>query len=179
MKILISGPIGSGKTTQGKLLAAFLNIPLIGTGEALRQMAEAPNSLGEKIKQELKKGDLVDDNLVAEVVKERISCGDCQNGFVMDGYPRAFSQLQLFDPKFNKVFYLQILDEEIIKRLIKRGRSDDQPDIIQKRLALYHQLTEPVLAYFKNQGVLIEIDGLGTIDEIQRMIRQNLDETKK
>lgn len=179
MRILVTGPQGSGKTTQAELLADYLHVPMISTGELLRELAEMPDDLDKKIKEDLAKGDLVDDEIVAEMVKKRIDRDDAVSGFVMDGYPRSRNQLELFDPNFTNVFYLDISDEEVEKRLLQRAREDDTPDIIHQRLALYHELTEPVLEYFKNQGVLKKINGMGNINDIQKRIRQNLNETKK
>ena len=103
LKILITGPQGSGKSTQSELLAAYLNVPLIGTGELLRKLAEVPDDLGKKIKEELEKGELVDDEIVAEIVKTSITKDDALSGFIMDGYPRSLSQLKLFDPNFGRL----------------------------------------------------------------------------
>lgn len=174
MSILVTGPQGSGKTTQAKLLADFLKKPLIGVGELLREMSEEKNVNSNSVKQALEKGDLVDDEIVAEMMKKRISQNDAEKGFVMDGYPRSLNQLKLFDPIYSQVFYLDIADLEVKKRLLKRAREDDKPDIIHQRLTLYHKLTEPVLEYFKNQGVLKKINGMGSIDDVQERIRQNL-----
>lgn len=179
MRILVTGPQGSGKTTQAEFLANYLKVSLISVGDMLREMAEEKNAKGLLIKKELEKGDLADDEIVAEMVKKRISQNDTVKGFVMDGYPRSLNQLKLFNPKYSQVFYLDISDLEVKKRLLKRAREDDTPDIIHQRLALYYELTEPVLEYFENQGVLKKINGMGNIDDIQKRIRQNLNETKK
>lgn len=179
MNILVAGSQGSGKTTQAKLLADYLHIPLISVGELLMEMAKMSNNVGRKIKEELAKGNLVNDEIVKEMIIKRLAKNDTLLGFVMDGYPRSLNQLELFDPEYSRVFYLDISDLEVKKRLLKRAREDDTPDIIHQRLDLYHKLTEPVLEYFENQGVLKKINGMGNIDDIQKRIRQNLNETKE
>lgn len=174
MKILVTGPQGSGKTTQARLLAEYLGVSLVGTGDSLREMSKEDSSLGKKIKEALKSGDLVDDAIVAEVVQQRLKASDCQNGFIMDGYPRSLHQLEVFDPNFDLVFYLDISDEEVTQRLIKRGREDDEQEIIAERLRLYHELTEPILSYYQEKGILERIDGNGEIEDIQARIREKV-----
>lgn len=172
MKILVTGPQGSGKTTQAKLLAEYLAVPLIGTGDVLRALSKKNTKLGKKIKEVLDKGKLVDDVIAAGIVEERLSKSDCQGGFVTDGYPRSLHQIELLDLKFDKVFYIDISDKEVLQRLIKREREDDTPEVIAQRLRIYHEMTEPILSYFKTLGILERIDGLGEIDDIQARIRE-------
>ncbi len=174
MRILITGPQGSGKTTQAELLAKYLNIPLIDSGNMLRQLSLEPSAQGRKVNEALDSGVMVPDEIVADVVKNRLSQEDYSQGFVMDGYPRRLSQLKEFDPKFEKVFYLDLSDQAVKERLEKRGREDDTPELIEKRLRLYHELTEPVLEYYQNQGVLTRVNGLNSIEVIQDEIRKDL-----
>lgn len=174
MKILIVGPVGSGKTTQAKLLADYLGIPSLGMGQVLREMAKENSPQGQSLKEDLDKGKLADDAIVAKIARERIAEEDCQNGFIFDGYPRSLTQIKLFDPGYDRVFYLDISDTVAEQRLLARGRDDDTPEIIKERLRIYHQETEPLLEFFEKQGILQKIDGGGTIEEIQERIRQNL-----
>lgn len=176
MTILVTGPQGSGKTTQAKLLAEYLKVPFIGMGEVLRQRMERNDEIGRKIKEVMEKGELVDDQIVADFTKEKVMSPACQNGFVMDGYPRSIHQAGLFNPNFNKVFYLDIPEIQVLERLLKRGRADDKPDLIKERLQIYHQETEPLLDLYKNQGILKIVDGLKSIDEVQREIRKSLND---
>ena len=171
LKILITGPQGSGKTTQAKLLAEFLKVPFIGMGEILRTKAMADDELGRRIKESLGKGELVDDEIVANFTKEEV---DSKNSFVMDGYPRSLYQMELFDPNFNKVFYLEIPEDQVLERLLRRGRLDDSEDLIRQRLNLYHQMTEPLLERYESQGILVNLDGAKSIDEIQKEIRERV-----
>lgn len=164
MKILLIGPQGSGKSTQAKLLSEYLKVPLISTGEIFRAMEVVRNILEE--------GKLVDDKATSEIVKNRLTKPDCQKGFILDGYPRNVAQRGLFDPQFDKVVYLNVPDEELMKRLMMRGRADDTLETIKTRLDLYHEQTKPLLNYYQSQKILIEIYGMGGIEEIQGRIRE-------
>ncbi len=170
MKILLIGPQGSGKSTQGKLLAHFLELPYISTGDIFRQTASAD----EIIRSILDKGELVENETTSQVVEKRLKQEDCQNGFVLDGYPRNIEQIELFDPKFDKVFYLNASEEQVIERLLKRGRKDDTREGIKTRLDLYYQQTRPLLDYYQKLNKLIEVDGSGSVEEIGQRVREAL-----
>lgn len=171
IRVLVTGPQGSGKTTQAQLLAGFLKVPFIGIGGDLRQRAQQGDEIAGKIKLSLDRGDLVDDKVVADFAKERMAQSDCQNGFVIDGYPRSEEQVKLFNPDYTKVFYLEISDEEVLYRLLARGREDDTPELIKERLRIYHQETEPILKDYQEQGVLEVVDGSLSILQVQDKIR--------
>ena len=174
MKILLIGPQGSGKSTQADLLAQYLNVPKISTGDIFRKLREEDSEEGKRIKQILDSGQLVDDQTTSELVKKRLSEADVQQGFIIDGYPRTVEQLNLFDPQFDKVVYLKVADEEVVKRLLLRGREDDTEELIKTRLDLYNQHTQPILDYYKNQGILVEVDGTGDIQRIQDEIKTHI-----
>lgn len=167
MKILFIGAQGCGKSTQAKLLSKFLKIPLISTGEIFRQMAD----VNQMVKRILDEGRLMDDNTTSNLVKDRLQEKDCQNGFIIDGYPRNLGQLKLLDPKFDIVFYLDVPREQVIERLTKRGREDDTPESISLRLDLFNKQTKPLLDYYGNLDTLVEIDGEGEVNKIQDRIR--------
>lgn len=169
MRILFSGLPGSGKTTQAKKLAEYLKIPLIGTGELLRKMSES-GDIPEVEKQKLISGDLVDDQLVADLVKKRLQAPDCQNGFIMDGYPRSIEQLGMFDPGFDLAVYLEIDDAQVKQRLLSRGRIDDTAEAIDLRFKIYHAETKPLIEHYRKLGTLKEIDGLGSEDEVYQKV---------
>lgn len=166
MRILLIGPQGSGKSTQAGLLAEYLNLPKISTGDIFRNMPE--------VKEILAAGKLVDDEVTAKIVKNRLQELDCQKGYILDGYPRNIRQAEIFDPEFDKVIYLRVSDEEVMRRLMQRGREDDTPEGIKTRLNLYYEQTRPLLTYYKNKGVLIEINGKGSIKEIQDEIKKSI-----
>lgn len=172
MKILLIGPQGSGKSTQADLLAQFLNLPKISTGDIFRVLAKEGSAESEQIKKILSEGKLIDDQTTARIVEQRLARNDCANGFILDGYPRNITQRQLFDPKVDKVFYLKVSDKEVIRRLMARGREDDKEEVIKMRLNLYYEQTKPLLDYYRNQGILIEISGEGSIEEIQNEIKK-------
>ena len=171
MKLLIAGLPGSGKTTQARILAAAWEIPLISTGTILREMAKDDSPKAKRIHEELLSGQLVDDDLVAELIKDRLSQADAQNGFIIDGYPRSLEQLKLFDPFYDQVVYLRVSEEVVEERLLGRGREDDKVEIIEERFEVYHHETEPLIEYFKEKGLLESVDGSGTIEEVTSRIK--------
>lgn len=174
MKILLIGPQGSGKSTQAKLLADFLKVPYVSTGDIFRNLTRQDSNKGRIIKQILDSGKLVDDQTTSQIVRERVGEEDCKDGFVMDGYPRTLEQLNMFDPSFDKVIYLNVPKEEVVRRLLLRSRADDTEDLINKRLELYYQQTQPLLNYYKEKGILVEVWGLGDIQGIQDEIKKQL-----
>ncbi len=174
MKILLIGPQGSGKSTQGKLLSQYLNIPFIVTGDILREITNSDTDEGRRIKQILSSGNLVDDETVISLIKSRVEKDDCRDGFILDGYPRTLEQAKrVEDLSFDKAIYIKAPIEEVTQRLLKRGRADDREDLIKKRLELYFKQTQPLLDLYKNTGILVEVDGVGDIEKIQTEIKKH------
>lgn len=174
MKILFIGPQGSGKSTQGRLLAQHLSIPYLSTGDIFRNLSGEDSEDGRRIRQILSEGKLVDDSTTCEMVKKKLSEGDFKDNFILDGYPRTLEQLNRFDPGFDKVVYLKVPQEELIQRLLQRSREDDTLELIKTRLELYFAQTEPILDHFRQTGILVEIDGIGNVDQIQIKISQSI-----
>lgn len=172
MQILLIGPNGSGKTTQAKLLSNYLQIPLIETGQILRDIVAEDSSLGREVKKIINSGVLVSDELISKIVKEKLE--KLQNGFIATGFPRNLRQVEDLNINFDRVFYLQIPDEKVIERLTKRGREDDSREAIEKRLMIYHQQTEPLLDYYSRLGILENINADRNIEEIQEDLRLKL-----
>lgn len=174
MKIIVMGPQGSGKTTQAELLAKNLNLPHLQTGELYRRVAKEKSPLGIKVKELLDKGQLVPDKEHNQLLEREVKKPLYKNGFVLDGSPRTLSQAKGQPFKTDKVFYLYVSDKENTKRLLKRGRKDDTPELIAERLRIYHRETEPVLEYFRQQGILIEVDGERPIEVIYQDVMDRL-----
>lgn len=170
MKILISGPQGSGKTTQAKILAQKLGLQFASTGDLLRAKAQEDSVEAISLRDDLAAGRLVDDKLAAKILIERLQGPEYEQGFILDGYPREMNQLREYDPQYDWVLYLDVSDKEVIKRLLVRGRADDTPELIKERLDIYHQKTEPVLKYYEGLGKLIKIDASKSIKEVAKNI---------
>ena len=168
MKFVFLGPQGSGKSTQAKLLAQKLSIPYFEVGQLLREKSQESDSLATEIKKALDQGHLVPDEITNSIVKKKTS--NAKGGYVLDGYPRNSIQFAELDPDITKAFYVKVSDEESIKRLVKRGRSDDTAQVLSKRLEIYHGETEPLLIDFRNKGILDEVNGERPISEIHEEI---------
>ncbi len=175
MKVLLAGLPGSGKSTQTQKLSGELGVPAIQMGDSLRKIASDGGELGEKVKEIMHKGELVDDQTVAQVIQQVISQNGSDGGFVMEGYPRSIAQVEIFDPGFDKVIYLTLPEEELIKRLTERGRSDDTPEAVKTRIAVQRQGLEKVLAHYKENSQVIEVEALGIIDEVFEKIKSHLE----
>ncbi len=166
MKIVVMGPPGSGKSTQAELLAEKLNLPHFQTGKMYRRIAEIDSDLGKKVKGFLAQGHLVPDEEHNQILKEVAGRPQYRQGFVLDGSPRTLNQAETLPFGVDKVFYLSVSDEINTERLVKRGRADDKPEVIKERLKVYHQQTEPILAYYREMGILEEVDGEKPIEPI-------------
>ena len=175
MKVLLTGLPGSGKTTIARMISEKYQLCMVKTGELLREMAKGGDEIAKQIQRNMATGEYTDDNLVAEVVKKALAEKECANGFVMDGYPRSLEQLGVFDPNFDLVIDLDIKDELVVERLLKRGREDDTPELIRKRLDWYHNLTEPVLNHYESQRILHKINGALDVDKVWAKVKEVID----
>ncbi|PJE69945.1 adenylate kinase [Candidatus Shapirobacteria bacterium CG10_big_fil_rev_8_21_14_0_10_48_15] len=174
MNIIMMGPQGSGKSTQAELLAEQLGMAHLEAGELLHYLSQVATPQGRAIKKIMASGQLVGDELMVKIIKQRLAEPQYQNGFVLDGFPRVLSQARQFDAKIERVFYLQVSDQEGVKRLLKRKRADDTAATIQKRLLLYHQETEPVLDFYRSRGVLTTVDGERSVEAIHQDILKRI-----
>ncbi|MEK7160016.1 MAG: nucleoside monophosphate kinase [Patescibacteria group bacterium] len=176
MKIILVGIQGAGKSTQGNLLCEKLKIPYLSTGHIFREMAKEQTPEGNHIKETLNSGNLIPDDQTLKIVSEYLQRTEYQNGYILDGFPRTTVQAEVFKEHIDYVFYLKVSDKEALWRL--SGRDDERLDTtlkaIRKRIDLFHQLTEPVLEYYNHKGILLEIDGEQSIEEINKEILSKL-----
>jgi adenylate kinase len=173
LNLILMGPPGSGKGTQAKRLVEKLSIPQVSTGDILREAVASGSAIGQRAKAIMDKGDLVGDDVVIEIVRERLGRADCKRGFVLDGFPRTRQQAAALDKILVdygrarvRVVALRVADEELRKRIVARGegRADDTEETAAKRLEVYKRDTQPVLDHYREQ--LVTIDGVGSLDDV-------------
>ncbi len=163
------GPPGAGKGTQAEKLSETFNLPHISTGVMLRDHVENETELGLIAKDILNKGNLVSDDLVTAMLIERIGKPDCDNGAILDGFPRTIAQaesLEIDDLKIKNVILFEVNEEELVKRMLDRGREDDTEESIKVRFEVYKKETAPLVDYYNNKGVLNSVNAFGEIDDI-------------
>lgn len=176
-RLLIVGPQGSGKGTQGIRIADAYGIPAISTGDMFRAAVASGSDLGNQVTEIMQSGNLVSDELTSAVVRDRLTQADAAQGFLLDGYPRNVGQVADLDAflagrgeQRDAVIELVVPREESIERLTLRaaeqGRADDTEEAIANRLAIYERETAPILDVYRERGIAVEIDGVGTLDEI-------------
>ena len=186
-RFLIVGPPGVGKGTQATRISEAFDIPTISTGDIFRSNIAEGTELGKQVKAIVDAGDYVPDSLTNALVEDRLRSADAANGFLLDGYPRTPDQVQHLDAllaaegqALDAVIRLLADREEIVRRLRKRaleqGRADDSEEAIRHRQEVYQRETEPVVAMYRDRGVLVEVDGLGGIDEVTERIFARLAE---
>lgn len=177
-RIVFLGPPNSGKGTQATSLAEDLGIPSISTGDMLRQSIADGTPLGQRVEGVMARGELVDDGLMAEVVRERLSKSDAQHGFLLDGYPRTLPQAetlnQILEGMQEVLDYTVLIDapeDVLVQRALGRGRVDDQEDVVRERLRQYREKTEPLNAYYDGKGLLRGINGDQSMEQVAADIR--------
>jgi len=186
MRLLIMGPPGAGKGTQAGLIAEHYRIPAISTGDIFRAMKTADTPLAHQVRAIMDSGGYVSDEVTNAIVLERLTQPDCANGFLLDGYPRTLDQVKTLDAaldtkgtRLDAVVSLLADVDEVVSRLLKRaqieGRSDDNEDTIRIRLREYAEKTAPLLDVYRQEGILVEVDGLGPIDEVSARLFEALD----
>ena len=192
MKIIMLGAPGAGKGTQAKQIADKYSIPHISTGDIFRANIKNGTELGKKAKQYMDQGALVPDELTCDLVMDRIQQDDCKNGFVLDGFPRTIPQAEALDAALGKInvnrmsgrraclncgatYHLISIPPKVEGICDRCGseivlREDDKPETVQKRLKVYHEQTQPLIDYYKNQGILKSVDGTQPMDEVFKAI---------
>ncbi len=184
MRLVLVGPPGAGKGTQAQFLSAQFSIPHISTGDIFRANLKASTPLGLAAKAFIDRGELVPDSVTNEMVRERLTQSDVENGFLLDGFPRNVAQAEVLrailasmQTPLGAVLELSITDEEIIARLSIRKtldpttgeyyqREDDRAEVIARRLEVYEEQTAPIVAFYRGEGLLITISAMGSVEEI-------------
>ena len=186
MRLLIMGPPGAGKGTQAQRVAEHYEIPAISTGDIFRAMKTSDTPLARQLRAIMDSGDYVSDEITNAIVAERLTEIDCAAGFLLDGYPRTLQQVEALDDflassgqSLDGVISLLADLDEVVDRLLKRaeieGRSDDTAETIRRRQAIFARETEPLLEVYRDRGLLVEVDGLGAIDEVSARLFAALD----
>lgn len=190
MRLLLLGPPGAGKGTQAARIAQALQIPAISTGEIFRDNIKRQSLLGRKVQAIIESGHFVPDDVTNEIVFDRLREPDAVNGYLLDGYPRTVDQtwaLREFhwsqDTDLDHVLELKVPDEEVVRRLLLRakieGRADDTEEVIRERMKVYHTETTPIADMARERGLLREINGTGTMDEVYQRCMDALAEPTK
>ncbi|CCI54524.1 adenylate kinase [Nostocoides jenkinsii Ben 74] len=186
MRLIIFGPPGAGKGTQASRIAERYGIPAISTGDIFRANIKAETPLGVQVKEILASGGYVSDEITNAIVADRLGQADCEPGFLLDGYPRTAEQVEALDAvlaesgrRLDAVLELTVDDDEVVGRLLRRaeieGRADDTEDVVRERMAIYHAQTAPLAEMYAARDLLVQVDGLGDVDEVSARIGEALD----
>ena len=181
MRLLIMGPPGAGKGTQAAIIGEHYGIPAISTGNIFRLAITNRTKLGERIKRIIADGGYVPDSLSVQVVVDRLKEEDAKGGWLLDGFPRTLGQVQALDEELDAhgftlkaVVSLTADEDAIVDRMLKRaeieGRPDDNEETIRNRMEVYHEQTDPLLDIYRERGLLVEVDGMGTVDEVSQRV---------
>jgi adenylate kinase len=176
LNLLVLGPQGAGKGTQAKRISAEYEIPHVSTGDMFRAL-DTSTELGRKVKAIMDAGTLVPDEITVGMIEERLSQADASRGFVLDGFPRNLAQAEALDAmlaeidhELDAILFFDVPDDVGMKRALSRaaleGRSDDTPNVIAKRLAVYHEQTEPIVEHYRTTGKLVPLHAERTIDQV-------------
>jgi adenylate kinase len=174
MRIVFLGPPGAGKGTQAVRVAERLGVPHLSTGDMLREAIRQDTHLGRQAAEHMNSGRLVPTGLVQSLVEERLAQANCTGGYLLDGFPRTVQQAENLDrllaargaAGIDRVINLDVAEDAILARLATRGREDDVEHVVRERLRQYDKLTKPVVDYYRGRGILDEVDGLGSPDEV-------------
>jgi adenylate kinase len=190
MRIILMGPPGAGKGTQASVVADHFGIPAISTGDIFRANVSKGTDLGRKAKEYMDAGEYVPDEVTNLMVRNRIDEPDAEPGFLLDGYPRTLAQVEELDGmikhtghELDAVVVLTVDPEDLVQRLLQRaetdGRSDDTEDVIRRRQEVYAEQTEPLIDVYRDRGKLLEVDGMGEVDEVTQRIFKALQDVNE
>lgn len=177
MIILLLGAPGAGKGTQAQLLAASLSLKHLATGDILRGEVKAGSELGKLAESFMTRGDLVPDDVMIRMIESKLRAPEAKSGALLDGFPRTIAQAEALDATLarsglsvDRAIYLAVSEDELVRRMVGRGRADDTPEAIRRRLVVYREQTQPVIDYYKSRGRFAEVHGEGEVDEIQKRL---------
>ncbi|KAM3096524.1 adenylate kinase [Phormidesmis sp. 146-12] len=178
-RLIFLGPPGAGKGTQAMVLASLKQIPHISTGEILRAAVAGQTILGVKAKGYMDRGELVPDQLVIDLIRERLGESDAEAGWILDGYPRNVAQADSLaelvtelGQTLDRVVNLDVPDETLVERLLSRGRKDDSEEVIRRRLEVYREQTAPLIKYYEAHQNLTTVDGDRPLEEVTTALKE-------
>jgi adenylate kinase len=176
--LIFLGPPGAGKGTQAQVLANLLQIPHISTGDILRDNVTRQTDLGQKAQSYMDQGELVPDQLILDMIQARLSQEDASSGWILDGFPRNVAQAVFLDElltkiglSYDRVISLEVPDEVLVERLLKRLRKDDTEAVIRHRLAVYHEQTAPLISFYRDRQQLVSVDGNQSMEAVTNALQ--------
>lgn len=184
-RVIFLGPPGAGKGTQAQLLCEGAKVPHISTGDILRAAVKAKTELGQKAEGYMSAGELVPDDLILGLIRERLGEADATNGWLLDGFPRNVEQAKFLNALLDEigqtcevVINLEVPDDELVTRLLARGRSDDKEDVIRNRLEVYHEQTAPLIELYSGRKQLVSLNGNQEMDQVSAELQKIVKDAK-
>jgi len=178
-RLIFLGPPGAGKGTQAQILCKSCDVPHISTGDILRAAVKAKTELGQKAEGFMSAGELVPDDLILGLIRERLGQEDTANGWLLDGFPRNVEQAKFLNELLEEigqscevVINLEVPDEVLVARLLDRGRNDDKEDVIRNRLVVYREQTEPLIELYTSGGLLVSVDGNQELEQVNAALEK-------
>lgn len=175
MKLLFIGPPGAGKGTQASLVAQRLGIPHISTGEMFRHHVSNGSELGKRVRAIIDEGGYVPDDMTVAMLAERLAEPDARPGYILDGFPRTGPQVEALDQLIgreglDRVVLFEVDEDALAARMMSRGRADDTEETIRNRFKIYEEQTAPLIETYQERGLLVMVDGIGTVDEVTERV---------